>query len=164
MIPPTDLLVEMIATLVSRHARRLDPRALGYGLAVWAALEIAVFALVANTTGFLGAIFLGIVTTSIGLSGVRSLLDFWRRARAGRDGEPLDAGLAALASVLLILPGFITDFAGLALMSPSIRRGLAARIGRDPKPDDARIVDLSPREWTQSEDPPRKRRPPRVRR
>lgn len=164
MNAPTDLLVEMIATLFSRHARRIDPRALGYGLALWAALEIVVFALVAHTAGFLGAILLGIATTSIGLSGARSLLDFWRRARSGGAGEPLDAGLAALASVLLILPGFITDFAGLALMSPSIRRGLAARLGKESKQGDGGIVDLSPREWTQSEDPPRKRRPPRVRR
>ncbi len=164
MTAPTDFLVEMIATILSRHARRIDPRALGYGVALWAALEIVVFALVAHTAGFLGAIFLGVATTSIGLSGARSLFDFWRRARSGRAGEPLDAGLAALASILLILPGFITDFAGLALMSPSIRRGLAARIGKGPKPDDARIVDLSPREWTQSQEPPRKRHPPRARR
>lgn len=162
--PPTDLLAEMIAVVLRRHARRIDPRALGYGLAAWAALEIIAFSLVAHTTGFLGAVLLGFATTLIGFSGARSLLDFWRRARSGEKGEPMDAGLAALASILLILPGFLTDFAGLALMSPSVRRALAARLGKNSPGPDPGVVDLSPLEWTHTDDPPRKRRAPRARR
>jgi UPF0716 protein FxsA len=161
---PTDLLAEMIAVILRRYARRIDPRTLGYGLAAWAALEIIAFSLVAHTTGFLGAVVLGFATTLIGLSGARSLLDFWRRARSGENGEPMDAGLAALASILLILPGFLTDFAGLALMSPSVRRTLSARLGKNSQSPDPGVVDLSPREWTRTNDPPRKGRAPRARR
>jgi UPF0716 protein FxsA len=161
---PTDLLVDMIAVVMRRYTRRIDPRALGYGLAAWAALEILAFALVAHTAGFAGAMLLGFATSLIGLSRARSLLDFWRRARSGKDGEPMDAGLEALASIFLILPGFLTDFAGLALMSPSIRRTLAARLAKNSQGPDEGVVDLSPLEWTHTNDPPRKARAPRRRR
>ncbi len=164
MPAPTDLLVDMIAVVLRRYAGRIDPRTLGYGLAAWAALEIIAFTLVAHTAGFIGAMLLGFATTLIGLSRARSLLDFWRRARSGKDGEPMDAGLEAFASILLILPGFLTDFAGLALMSPSVRRTLATRLAKNSQARDDGVVDLSPREWTHTNEPPRKARAPRARR
>jgi UPF0716 protein FxsA len=38
--------------------------------------------------------------------------------------------MTALAAVLLILPGFLTDALGLALLLPPVQRAIAARLGR----------------------------------
>jgi UPF0716 protein FxsA len=71
----------------------------------------------------------------------------------------LDGVLQALASLLLILPGFASDVAGLALKSPSVRASLLARIrdggkgsgkrggGKSGKPAAPATIDLAPHEW-----------------
>ena len=46
--------------------------------------------------------------------------------------QPLAEGaVVALASALLILPGFLTDAIGLLLLVPPVRRALIARLGRN---------------------------------
>jgi UPF0716 family protein affecting phage T7 exclusion len=61
--------------------------------------------------------------------------------------------IRAIAAFLLILPGFISDLAGLALAAPSLRQMLARRFGGAGAVNAAgyarrKIVDLSPEEWT----------------
>jgi UPF0716 protein FxsA len=67
---------------------------------------------------------------------------------------------------LLILPGFVSDFAGLALKSPSVRADLTRRFGKndavDPPAGGSSVIDLSPREWKNLDD--QKRTARRVRR
>jgi UPF0716 protein FxsA len=143
-------------------------RLIALALGLWLACEIVAFALVLRAVGLLAAIALGLATTALGLADVKRLLSVWReRGRLRADGAMADGALQALASLLLILPGFASDVAGLALKSPSVRvaalsrlrqRGDAPRAASGPQ-----TIDLEPHEWkhlTASGRPKRKRRAP----
>lgn len=139
---------------------------IGLALGLWLVLEIIAFAFVLRAIGLLPAILLGLGTTAIGLVDVKRLLGAWRTRREWRrDGAMLDGGLQALASLLLILPGFASDAAGLALKSPSVRTGLIKRLRargqNEAAPGGPQTIDLSPNEWkhlTPGGRPKRKRR------
>ncbi len=128
-------------------------RLIGVALALWLALEVVAFALVLHALGLFAAILLGLGATALGLADVRRLGSAWRERGRLRDGAALDGGLQALASFLLILPGFASDVAGLALKSPSVRAALIRRIhARGAPPGRASApptIDLAPHEWTQ---------------
>lgn len=123
---------------------------LALALGAWITLEIVVFALVVRSLGVFATILLGLGTTFIGLSDVKRVLSYLR-ARLGRtkrgDGVMLDGALQALGSLLLILPGFASDIAGLALKSPSIRENVSRRLRERDKPGGPRTIDLAPGEW-----------------
>jgi UPF0716 protein FxsA len=125
--------------------------------------EIAVFLLVAALIGFLGAFALMLATT---LAGVAVL----RRAGRGRiaqfrvavsDGEvtgvEANTGgfLTVLAGLLLVLPGFLTDLVGAALLIRPLRRWCGrtfkAWVGRRQAAQRG-VIDLSPDEWQQVPD------------
>lgn len=101
------------------------------GLLIWSLAEISAYVVVGGWIGLAGV--LGLVLGT-GLAGVLML----RRQgvalagavqRPGGLGAAGQAGLIALAAVLLILPGLLTDLAGLALLLPPVRRFIATRIG-----------------------------------
>lgn len=126
---------------------------LAAGLATWLVIEIVVFVLIVEFIGLLPAILLGVGTTLLGLSDVKRLL-LYARSRigkpktGGKSGGLVDGGLQALGSFLLLIPGFVSDLAGLALKSPSIRAGLADRIKTGgPRRKGPPIIDLAPNEW-----------------
>ncbi|MGD9543962.1 MAG: FxsA family protein [Methylocystis sp.] len=134
----------------------MKSKLIGAVLATWIVLEILCFALVVRAVGLLAAIVLAIGASLLGLSDVRRLLDFLRAGLAARakgessamaDGAMLDGGMQALASILLILPGFASDFVGLALKSPSVRQSLARWLRARAGSGDPRVIDLDPREW-----------------
>jgi UPF0716 protein FxsA len=125
--------------------------------------EIAVFALVAALIGFLGAFTLMAITT---LAGVVVL----RRAGRGRiarfrvavsDGEitgvEANTGgvLTVLAGLLLVLPGFLTDLVGVALLIRPLRRWCGqtfkAWVSRKHAAERG-VIDLAPGEWQQMPD------------
>jgi UPF0716 protein FxsA len=145
---------------------------IGLALGLWLALEIIAFAFVLRAIGLLPAILLGLGATALGLADVRRLADVWRARSEWRSGGDRQAGmydgaLQALASLLLILPGFASDAAGLALKSPSVRAALLARLrhegGGGGEAQGPRTIDLSPNEWkhlTPGGRPKRKRRKP----
>lgn len=139
---------------------------IGLALGLWLALEIVAFAFVLRSVGLLAAIAMGLATTALGLADVKRLVAAWReRGKLRADGAMLDGLLQAAASLLLILPGFASDVAGLALKSPSVRAALLTRLrnrGAAPRAADGpQTIDLEPHEWkhlTASGRPKRKRR------
>lgn len=125
---------------------------IGAGVAAWIAAEILAFTLVVHAVGLFAAIALGVATSALGLADLRKLsayLPAFRDRRQARgDAAWLEGALNAAAAALLILPGFASDFVGLALKSPSIRAGVAARIrNRGDRARDPRVIDLAPGEW-----------------
>jgi len=110
---------------------RFSGAALAFALTVIA--EIVVFVLIGNLIGFGYAVLLVLVTSALGgwllhREGTRA----WQRFRevqaaGGRPGPHVSRALVGLvAAALLILPGFITDAVGLALLVPPMR-ALAGR-------------------------------------
>lgn len=130
-------------------------------LAGWLIAEVLAFCLAVKLLGVGGTMLLGLVTTLLGMAMLRRLgLDAARRLRramvSGTSNDDfVDGTLTAVGAVLLIVPGFVSDAAGLALASPSVRQAVAARIvdqevrpaaqrGRSANAD---VIDLSPDDW-----------------
>jgi UPF0716 protein FxsA len=141
-------------------------------LALWLGAELAAFAAVVHLIGFAGAILACILTSLAGLSTLRriglSALLRLRQLVAGRTGEQrfsresiLDGTLAGLGAVLLILPGFVSDLVGLALVAPSFRFWVTERLtlgkfGRrlgNGRPTAPLAIELAPREWSRHDTP-----------
>ena len=129
------------------------------GLFGWLALELTAFMAVVQTIGVAGALLLGLTTSLAGFALLRqtgtSALDHLRSAFNGAtqgQNAMFDGLIRAIAAFLLILPGFVSDLAGLALAAPSLRQMLARRLGAGAFPAAGcarrKIVDLAPEEWT----------------
>ncbi len=126
-------------------------------------VEIAAFVLVAKAIGLLLAFALLIGTSLLGAVllrhyGTENLVRL--KVAAGGNVEALrvdGAGLASiLGAVLLVLPGFVTDLLGLALLAPSIQRRIFRAFGIQPKRPTSGppgVVDLDPEEWRRERDP-----------
>ncbi len=105
---------------------RFSGVALAAALAVIA--EIVVFVLVGNLIGFGWTILAVILTSMVGAfllrrEGTRAWVRFREAQAAGdRPGPHVSRALVGLlAALLLILPGFLTDLVGLALLVPPVR-------------------------------------------
>jgi UPF0716 protein FxsA len=136
------------------------------GLVAWLGLEFAAFVAVADTIGFAGALLLGMATSLAGFvllreTGQGAMQHLLAALSGGRrqQGNMVDGLIRALAALLLIIPGFISDLAGLALAAPSIRQVLARRFGSESFPSASRrrenpgIIDLTPEEWVSCDRP-----------
>jgi UPF0716 family protein affecting phage T7 exclusion len=146
--------------------RSLSPLTGLLAFAVWIAVEIIMFNLVASWTGGGVAFFLLIMKSVLGALFVqravrRKLFDLLRRKGSVRiDGpDAVAAWLKGLGGALLIAPGFGTGLAGLALLTPSVQRFLAARSGV--KRSQPRDIDLEAADWREGPDPSRPRFPRR---
>ena len=63
-------------------------------------------------------------------------------------------GLILLAGILLALPGFITDIAGLLLLLAPLWRAVNRKLGRAAPPGRTDgVVDLEPEPWHRVDDP-----------
>ena len=104
------------------------------GLLVWSVAEISAFVVVGGWIGLPGVLAL---VLGSGVAGVLLLRGQGVRLAAAMQGmrgpEAMraagQAGLLALGAVLLILPGLLTDLAGLVLLVPQVRRWIAGRVG-----------------------------------
>ena len=97
-------------------------------------VEIAGFVWIGPLLGVWGTLLWTLMAALIGLrllsrESVGALKRAEQALRTGRSPavNVADAGLAALAGILLIIPGFITDIAGLALALRPVRLWIAAR-------------------------------------
>jgi UPF0716 protein FxsA len=117
--------------------------------------ELAAFVAVAATVGLLAAVALQIAISLAGLmllrhaggahiSRVRTALDSGSVTALSADGT---GSLTLLAGILLLVPGFITDFIGpIVLLSTLFRR-------QPPPAANDGIIDLPPEQWHPVEDP-----------
>lgn len=122
--------------------------------ALWIAAEIVAFNLVADWVGGAAAFFLLVMKSVLGALFVkravaRKIMEVVRTRGRGirlEGAAATDAWLKGLGGALLIAPGFVTGAAGLALLTPSVRRRLAARSGAY-RPVNPREIDLGSAEW-----------------
>lgn len=128
----------------------------------WVAARIGLFpalsALIA--TSFAGAWLL----RRLGGSALARLMAAFRRGEPP-EGAARESFMVALGGVLMILPGFVTDAIGFALILPALLRHLGqgpqvpARPAGPPPGGRAdpngKVIDLSEGEWRQVGEPPR---------
>lgn len=96
-------------------------------------IEIALFVWVGGRIGVWPVLALVILGALVGIGVLRGrMARLPELARAGTDPGALLAGgaMTALGAFLLILPGFLTDALGLALLLPPVQRAIARRLGR----------------------------------
>jgi UPF0716 protein FxsA len=106
-------------------------------LLAWILLEVAAFALAGQLAGVLGTLALVLLTAVAGglllrAQGAEALAGLKGGIRRG--GDPLRLllrnGFRLVAALLLILPGFLGDLAGLLLLLPPVQRRVAADLAR----------------------------------
>jgi UPF0716 protein FxsA len=99
--------------------------------------EIWVFIKAGEAFGALPVLLAVVAAMLVGVAVIRrqgaKTLNSLREALAGAPlpkGGAGEAALVYLAGILLILPGFLSDIAAIALLIPMVRRMLLARLGR----------------------------------
>ncbi len=154
------------SSLGASFAQWRKPGPITVAILIWLVAEILAFSFVVSKLGMAGALLLGLGTTVLGFAALKRLsADAMANLRKRMDnggaqpGNFLDGTLTALGAVFLILPGFITDIAGLALLSPSLRGWLTNMFGgtvaaqqtrrRPASPD---VIDLDESDWRQLDD------------
>lgn len=131
-------------------------------------IEIAVFIWVGGTIGVLPTILLTVVTALAGTlmlrqQGLSLLTRMQKELDAGRapGNEVMQGAMIVVASIFLLIPGFVTDAIGLLLFIPPVREALARFIisrsdvvivqggpGMD-RPED-NFVDLDRDDWSET--------------
>jgi UPF0716 protein FxsA len=106
-------------------------------LLLWPVVEIAVFLQVVDWIGVLNTLALMVAISLCGAwmvkrQGVGTLARMRAELDDGRvpTGPMTDGGLLAAAGFLLLIPGFVTDLFGLALLVPPVRAGVRRGLGR----------------------------------
>jgi UPF0716 protein FxsA len=118
--------------------------------------EIWVFIKAGEAFGALPVVLAVVAAMLVGVAVIRrqgaKTLNNLREALAGAPlpkGGAGETALVYLAGILLILPGFLSDIAAIALLIPVVRRGLLAHLGRRYAVNEVHVT------W-----PPRQTRPP----
>lgn len=136
----------------------------------WPILEIATFIAVGGQIGLLPTLALVLAAGAIGvlvvrMQGLRLLTSMRADIEAGRlpAGKMVRGAMIALAGLLFLLPGFLTDIIALALLLPPVQmligKVLASRVtvvetrstgfARQPR---AGVVDLDEEEWRRGDE------------
>lgn len=130
-------------------------------------IEIAMFIWVGGLIGVFPTILLTVITALAGTvmlrqQGLSLLMRMQTELDAGRTpgNEVMQGAMIVLASILLLIPGFVTDAIGLLLFIPPVREALARFIiarsnvvivdggGGMRRPDDG-VVDLDEGDWSE---------------
>lgn len=142
-------------------------------LALWCIAEVLVFVLVVKLVGFGLAMLASLAASVLGFALLRrtgaaalvKLRASFRGRLAGANGGVVVDGLAVLGALALLLPGFLSDLVGLALIVPPVRARAAAWLAREgarmlrgragiraaqPGPG-GDVVDLEPKDWRRTD-------------
>nr|WP_155189312.1 FxsA family protein [Roseibium denhamense] len=133
-------------------------------------IEIAVFIWIGGMIGVLPTILLTVITALAGTimlrqQGLSLVTRMQSELNAGRtpENEVMQGAMIVLASIFLLIPGFVTDAIGLLLFIPPVRQALVRFIisrsnviivdgaGRR-RPDD-HVVDLDQNDWAEKDSP-----------
>lgn len=124
--------------------------------------ELAAFIVVAVAIGFLWAVGLVLATSLAGTlllrhgggSHIARVRTAWDEGSFTALQADSTGGIVLLAGILLLIPGFITDLAGVVLLLAALWRALSAALGRGgPPARNDGVVDLAPEQWHQVPDP-----------
>jgi len=133
-------------------------------------IEIAVFIWIGGLIGVLPTILLTVVTALAGTmmlrqQGLSLLMRMQTELDAGRSpgSEVMQGAMIVLASLLLLIPGFVTDAIGLLLFVPPVREALARFIisrsnvvivegGPGTRRPEDGVVDLDTGDWSEKSD------------
>ncbi|MDX6019676.1 FxsA family protein [Scandinavium sp. V105_16] len=98
-------------------------------------IEISIFIQVAHVLGVLLTLILVIFTSIIGMSlvrnqGFKNLVMMQQKMQAGESpaAEMIKSVSLIISGLLLILPGFFTDFLGLLLLLPPVQKHLTLKL------------------------------------
>jgi len=132
-------------------------------------IEIAVFIAVGGAIGILPTVLLTVLTAVAGTvmlrqQGLSLVTRMQSELQAGQvpETDMMHGAMIVLASILLLIPGFVTDAIGLLLFIPPIRESLArfivsranvvvVRSGRQGR---ATVVDLDEADWAEKDSHP----------
>ncbi len=136
-------------------------------------IEIAVFIWVGGLIGVLPTILLTIITALAGTVMLRQQgLSLLTRMQSELDpgrapgSEVMQGAMIVLASIFLLIPGFVTDAIGLLLFIPPVRQALAnfiiarsnvvivqgGQTGQGGGRPDDHVVDLDQQDWSEKQD------------
>ncbi len=129
-------------------------------------LETAVLIMVGSSIGVFPTIGVIIGTGILGamllrFQGLALLTRMRTEINAGRtpEKEMADGAMIALGGVFLMIPGFISDFLGVLLFIPQVRRLLRQYLGRNinvvragSRQRSSGVVDLEPNEYRRADD------------
>lgn len=139
------------------------------GIILLPLIEIAVFIEVGSAIGALPTILLTILTAVAGTfmlrqQGLSLLMRMQRELDAGQvpGTDIMHGAMIVLASILLLIPGFVTDALGLLLFVPPVRDAIArfiiarsgvviVRGGAGRRPEEG-VVDLDETDWSRTDD------------
>jgi UPF0716 protein FxsA len=134
-------------------------------------IEIAVFIWIGGLIGVLPTILLTVVTALAGTlmlrqQGLSLLMRMQKELDAGRSpgNEVMQGAMIVLASIFLLIPGFVTDAIGLLLFIPPVREALARFIiarsnvvivnsGAGMHRTEEGVVDLDADDWSERKEP-----------
>jgi UPF0716 protein FxsA len=132
------------------------------GLLLVAAVEVTAFIAVAREIGIGITLLLALALSSAGIFVLkwagRAHIEKVRHAMKERTPIALESAdvMVVLAGILLLIPGFVTDLIGLALLVPPVRRWIARTGGHVLKHRSARrpgaVIELERDQWRQVRD------------
>ena len=125
------------------------------GILAWVVLEVLALAVAVHFLGWLPTLAAGMLTSTLGLMILRKVgreaLAAVKQAMEGQVGGIAavpSAGLTrVLSGLLLLLPGFVSDVAGLVLALPFVSRRILRPLGETIRPQRDGVVDLGRDEW-----------------
>ena len=138
---------------------------LGTLIVIAGVAEILAFVAVVAWVGLGPALLLSFAASLLGFSRLRHVgvaaltqLRAVANGRASREDAFIDGAMSTVGALLLIIPGFLTDLVGLALMAPSCREWVKYRIGVSsspigrrpaaPRASTPRTIDLEAQDWS----------------